>query len=74
MEEKTASAGTVSHEGCFFCKTARPMAERLWNEATREHFRNSRIELLKGLRSLIDDRISHLARAGDPKGTHVNVE
>lgn len=74
MEEKSTSAGPAPHAGCFFCTTARPFAERLWNEATREHFRSSRIEFLKGLRSLIDDRIEHLARKNDPKGTHVTVE
>ena len=30
--------------------------------ATRDHFRNSRIEFLKGIRSLIDERIAHLSR------------
>jgi hypothetical protein len=59
--------------GCFFCTTAIPIMERMWSEATRDHFRNSRIEFLKGLRSLIDDRIAHLSK-NEPKGTHVNVE
>ena len=44
------------------------------SEATRDHFRNSRVEFLKGLRSLLDDRIAHLSRADESKGTHVNVE
>jgi hypothetical protein len=72
MEEKTA---THSHQeqGCFFCTTALPMIERLWPEATRDHFRNSRVEFLKGLRSLLDDRIAHLSRK-EQKGTHVAVE
>jgi hypothetical protein len=47
--------------------------ERMWSEATRDHFRNSRVEFLKGLRSLIDDRIAHLSK-DEAKGTHVNVE
>jgi hypothetical protein len=38
-----------------------------------DHFRNSRVEFLKGLRSLIDDRIGNLARH-ETKGTHVTVE
>ena len=39
-----------------------PMLENIWSDATRDHFRNSRVEFLKGLRSLIDDRIAHLSR------------
>jgi len=74
MEEKNAAAGTHSHAGgCFFCTTAIPMLENLVNEATRDHFRNSRVEFLKGLRSLLDERIAHLARE-ESKGTHVTVE
>jgi hypothetical protein len=75
MEEKsTADLPPEPERGCFFCHTARPLLERLWSEATVHHFRNSRIEFLKGLRSLIDDRIAYLAREAEPKGTHVTVE
>jgi len=77
MEEKAAGAGAGTESatyGCFFCKTALPLVERCWTEATRDHFRSSRIEFLKGLRSLIDDRIAHLSRQEEPKGTRVAVE
>lgn len=77
---ETTSAGsqqeTHQHQhgpGCFFCTTAIPIIEHLWSDATRGHFRNSRVEFLKGLRSLIDDRIAHLSK-DEPKGTHVTVE
>ncbi len=50
------------------------MLERWWSESTNDHFRNSRIEFLKGIRSLIDDRIAHLSRQAERKGTHVTVE
>ena len=50
-----------------------PMLERIWSDATRDHFRNSRVEFLKGLRSLLDDRIAHLSRE-EQKGTRVTVE
>jgi hypothetical protein len=70
MEEKTAGA---AHGGCIVCGTVMPLLDRMWSEATGNHFRNSRIEFLKGIRSLIDDRISHLARE-ETKGTHVVVE
>jgi len=68
MDEKTQA-----HPGCFVCNTAIPMVEKLWNDAARDHFRSSRVEFLKGLRSLIDDRIDHLSRQ-EKKGTHVDVE
>ena len=73
MEEKTAE---TPHTGCFYCNTARPFFEHIWTEATRDHFRTSRIEFLKGLRSIIDNRISHLSRKHDEHmgGTHVTVE
>jgi len=45
--------------GCLLCGTVMPLMERMWSEATNDHFRNSRIEFLKGIRSLIDDRINH---------------
>lgn len=74
MEEKTATETQSHHQhGCFFCATALPILERMWSEATRDHFRNSRVEFLKGVRSLIDDRIAHLSRK-EQKGTHVAVE
>ena len=76
MDEKTSTAGTHDHThagGCFFCDTAMPMLENLVSESTRDHFRNSRVEFLKGLRSLLDERIAHMSRA-EAKGTKVTVE
>ena len=72
MDEHTTTK-TEGAPGCFICTTALPLIERCWSEATRDHFRNSRIEFLKGIRSLIDDRIAHLARA-ETHGTKVTVE
>ena len=62
---------------CFcygFGPQATAFAEHLWSKATCDHFRNSRIEFLKGLRSLIDDRIEKLSRRGEPRGTTVPVD
>ena len=42
-------------------------------EEARRHFRQARVEVLKGIRELIDRRISHLNR-DDTKGTRVVVE
>jgi hypothetical protein len=63
--------------GCFFCDIAGPQIEafldHVWPENTRDHFRNARIEMLKGMRSMLDARIEHLAKQ-DRKGTKVAVE
>ncbi len=40
----------------------------------REHFRNARIEFLKGFRALIDARIDHLSKKDASAGTTVPVE
>jgi hypothetical protein len=74
MADNTDDAAHQHGPGCFFCTTALPLVEKLWSEATREHFHNSRIEFLKGVRSLIDDRIERLTREESGKGTHVTVE
>jgi hypothetical protein len=39
----------------------------------REHFVNSRIEFLKGIRAIIDSRIEHLSKT-TPHGTKIAVE
>ena len=74
MEEKQTTAHAP---GCFFCTIAGPQIEafidHLWPAGTREHFRNARIEVLKGMRSMLDARIDHLSQH-DAKGTKVTVE
>jgi hypothetical protein len=39
----------------------------------REHFTNSRIEFLKGIRAVIDSRIEHLSNTGQ-RGTKIAVK
>ena len=70
MEQK---ADCVAGPGCLICGTLKPLLNNMWSDATQNHFRNSRIEFLKGIRSLIDDRISRLSRE-EVKGTKVVVE
>lgn len=70
MDEKTHAEG---QPGCFYCLHVKPFFRQRWSQATQDHFRNSRIELLKGIRSLIDDRIENLAKH-ESKGTPVTVE
>ncbi len=59
--------------GCLLCNLALPFLESMVSDTTRGHFRNSRIEFLKGIRSIIDGRIAHLSRE-EAKGTRVVVE
>jgi hypothetical protein len=74
MDEKTTAHAQA---GCFFCNIAAPQISaflgHVWPETTHEHFRNARVEALKGIRSLIDARIDHLSQQA-PKGTKVTVE
>jgi hypothetical protein len=39
-----------------------------------EHFRNARIEVLKGMRQVIDNRIEHLSRSSAQPGRKIVVE
>jgi hypothetical protein len=76
MDAKPADAqnDSLKTSGCFICDTAMPLIERCLGGATVEHFRNSRIEFLKGMRSLLDERIAQLSKESEHKGTHVTVE
>ena len=60
-------------QGCFICNTIRPMLHSIWSETTRSHFRNSRVEFWKGIRSLLDERIERMSRH-EQKGQRVTVE
>ena len=60
MEEKTTTSESRA-AGCFVCETVKPFLERCWSDATRDHFRTSRVEFLKGIRSLLDARIERLS-------------
>jgi hypothetical protein len=75
MEEK--QAGTDPHQGCFFCNVVGPQVEsilnHLWPEETQEHFRKSRIEALKGIRSMLDAKIERLSQHGQ-RGSKIVVE
>jgi len=72
MAEKTETEAPRG-PGCVLCETVRPFLEHMWSDATNNHFRNSRLEFLKGIRSVLDARIAHLSREHQ-KGTHVVVE
>ena len=72
--DNPAGAAAKPASGCFLCETAIPMLEKCLGEATVDHFRKSRIEFLKGVRSLLDERIASLSKETEVKGTRVTVE
>ena len=72
-KQTTGEGAQAAAHGCFVCNVAMPFLEHLWPAEAGDHFRASRVEFLKGIRSLIDDRIAHLSRE-EHKGTHVTVE
>ncbi len=73
--ESTANKAHVD----WFCDWVRQGAEHAADfltppESAGKHFRESRIEFLRGIRDLIDHRIDRLSRTGGKKGTRVVVE
>jgi hypothetical protein len=77
MDEQQNAAHQHAPGGCFFCDVAAPQIEafldHVWPQNTREHFRNARIEMLKGMRSMLDARIDRMSKHAQ-KGTKVTVE
>ena len=64
-------------ERCVVCEASEKIG-RIFKEfgpsdEVISHFRQSRIEFLKGIRTMLDERIEHLSRP-EQKGTHVTVE
>jgi hypothetical protein len=67
--------GVQAGERCL-CREAIDRAKELFlprSGTARMHLRNSRIEFLKAVRSVIDDRIAYLSGANQ-QGTKVSVE
>jgi hypothetical protein len=83
-EEKGTSAGTGAAPGagtgarrCAFCEAGGLFAHFARtcgpSDEVRAHLRQSRIEFLKAIRQILDDRIEYVSRRGQ-KGTRVTVE
>ena len=74
-QETTGQAGqTVVHERCLCREVLDQMREVFGvSPQVREHFNNSRIEFLKGIRAVIDSRIEHLSKTPQ-HGTKIAVE
>lgn len=78
MNEQHASqqapAGGAVHEHCLCCEIMSHLRDCLGvSPAVQEHLRNSRVEFLKAIRSLLDARIEHLSKT-QQEGTTINVE
>lgn len=62
---------------CVFCEMSEAMGPLLralgGSEKVTSHFRASRLEFLKGLRAMLDERIGHMAQP-PRKGTRVEVD
>ena len=75
--EAKAQESSAPEEKCF-CMGAGPeffaMFKKLGPDSARGHFRNARVEMLKGMRAMIDKRIEDIAESTETKGTKVTVE
>jgi hypothetical protein len=75
-EPETTETGkqTATQERCV-CREVADQLRQCFGVSpdVREHFMNSRIEFLKGIRAIIDSRIDHLSKATQ-HGTKIAVE
>ena len=68
------AAPPLRREGCLCREVLDQFREAFGvSPKVREHFTNSRIEFLKGIRAVIDSRIEHLSNPGQ-RGTKIAVE
>ena len=77
-QETQASSGSKAEQPNCFCLGVGPelfaLFRKLGPDSARQHFRNARIEMLKGMRELIDKRIEQLSGSTENKGTKIHVE
>jgi hypothetical protein len=66
-----------AHSGCWCCEVNDAMNRFAKDfgpsDEVKSHFRNSRIEFLRGIRRIIDERIDRLSK-NEQKGTRLNVD
>jgi hypothetical protein len=68
------SGERAAHERCLCGELLDHLRGRLGvSPEVRQHLANSRIEFLKAMREIIDDRIEHLSKKTEP-GAKVAVE
>jgi len=75
MSESESKQGTTAQQERCVCREVMDHFRDAFGIApeVRDHFNNSRIEFLKGLRAIIDSRIEHLSRPST-HGTKIAVE
>ena len=73
-QENTQQSASQPAERCL-CREVLEQVRECFGVSpeVREHFTNSRIEFLKGIRAVIDSRIEHLSKARQ-RGTKIAVE
>jgi hypothetical protein len=77
MKKREATAETAQSQVNCLCMGMGPKVTEMLqcrSEAAAGHLRNARIEFLKAVRTMLDERIEHLASAQKKKGTTVTVE
>jgi hypothetical protein len=78
MNEQNPNQQTASergrHQGCLCCEILDHLHECFHvSPAVRQHLSNSRIEFLKAIRGVIEQRIEHLSNSGQ-RGAKIAVE
>ncbi|MGB8541747.1 MAG: hypothetical protein WCD49_08935 [Candidatus Acidiferrales bacterium] len=75
QQANQSGAGTsASHERCPCYEVMDFIRTRLGvSPAVRQHLSNSRVEFLKAIREVIDEKIEHLSKTGQ-QGTKIPVE
>jgi hypothetical protein len=74
--KKPQAAAAESQPNCL-CMGMGPKLTQLLecrSEQAAGHLRSARVEFLKAMRALIDERIEHLSRAQNKRGKAVPVE
>lgn len=67
--------GSQGQQTCLCQQVLNQLRECLGiSPAVREHLANSRLEFLKAVRAVIDDRIERVAATASQRGTKVPVE
>jgi hypothetical protein len=71
---QSAASASASHERCPCYEVMDFIRTRLGiSPAVRQHLSNSRVEFLKAIREVIDEKIEHLSKAAQ-QGTKIPVE
>jgi hypothetical protein len=74
QQAKQPSGERVVYERCLCREVLDQLRLRLGvSPEVRQHFVNSRIEFLKAIREVINDRIEHLSKKAEP-GAKIPVE